>query len=254
MSLGTILTKFYNKLKAVNNSFLLKKRYRTMDRGPFYDIAIPYLPEDADANIVDIGAGDGGFASHLNLYDKYRNVLLLDASKQAVQDINERGLNAILYSAPEKLPFEPGTVDVIHCSHLVEHLTHTELYSFLKELNRVLRNGGTLIISAPLLWTGFYGDLSHIKPYHPGVFVRYLCKQSGQNTAETISQEFAVQKLIYRYIDSELDEWGATNIVFDLVCLLTKRVLGVLGIKKYIRNGFTLVLQKRSDVEVTKHN
>ncbi len=217
-----------------------------MDRTPFYEIAIPYLPKNREAMIVDVGSGEGAFASHLNNNDPHINVTLLDANNQAVQSLKERGFNAIKYKAPDKLPFENGTVDLIHCSHLVEHLTNEELYSFLKEIDRVTCAGGILIISAPLLWEGFYGDLSHVRPYAPAVFVRYLCNQSGQHSAKSVSREFVVEKLVYRYADSDSGEWGATNIVLDFVIQVAGGVLKKLGIRKYIRNGFTLVLKRNA--------
>ena len=251
------MNNFYDKPNSWKNSFYSRKNYSTMDRHPFYEIAIPYLPNDKDGIIVDIGAGEGEFANHLDLYSKYSNLFLLDANNQTIQYLKERKINAISYRAPERLPFEDSTVSFIHCSHMVEHLNHTELYSFIKEINRVLNNGGILVISAPLLWDCFYYDLSHIKPYYPRVFISYLCRQSSQRTAEGISQNFTVQKLVYRYTTSGFGEWGANNIVFDFIIQISKKILRKIGINKYIQNGFTLVLQKiemRKIQSTTKFN
>ena len=235
---------FYDKLNSWKNSFYARKKYSTVDYHPFYRITIPFLPNDKDGIIVDIGSGKGEYANLLDLYGKYNNVLLLDANNQTIQHLKKKQINAILYRAPERLPFEDSTVSFIHCSHLVEHLNHTELHSFLKEINRVLNSRGILVISAPLLWEPFYDDLSHIKPYYPGVFTRYLCKKSGQPTTECISQEFAVQKLVYRYTTGGYGEWGANTIVVDFIIQIFKKILRKIGINKYIQNGFTLVLQK----------
>ena len=33
---------------------------------------------------------------------------------------------------------------------------------------------GVLVISATILWDGFFRDMSHIKPHYPSVFINYL--------------------------------------------------------------------------------
>ena len=42
-------------------------------------------------------------------------------------------------------------------------------------MDRCLKNNGYIIISTPLLWYGFYDDLSHVKPYNPEVLLKYFC-------------------------------------------------------------------------------
>ncbi|UCH13373.1 MAG: class I SAM-dependent methyltransferase [Bacteroidales bacterium] len=238
------MNKFYDKLDSWKKSFRSRKNYTTKDRHPFYEIAIPYLPNNKAEVIVDIGAGKGEFVNHLNLYAKYKNVFLLDANKHTIQYLKEKHSNAILYRAPEKLPFEDSTVSFIHSSHMVEYLNHVEFYTFLKEIDRILKDKGILMISAPLLWEEFYYDLSHVRPYYPDVFTVYLCSEKGVQTREVISKNYTIQKLIYRYTTIDSVDWGANSIIFDFIIQLLKKVLKNLGINKYKKNGFTLILQK----------
>jgi ubiquinone/menaquinone biosynthesis C-methylase UbiE len=238
------MSNFTEKLNSWKNSFYSRKHYCTLNRHPFYEIAAPYLPPDKDEVVLDIGAGEGEFAQHLGLFSKYTNLYLLDANGQTIDSLAPKTSNAILYRAPEKLPFGDGTVSFIHCSHLMEHLSHSELYSFLKEIDRVLNKGGVLVISAPLLWKYFYINLSHVKPYYPDIFIKYLCNPAGQRSAESISHKFAVKKLVYRYTTTDFGEWGANNVVFDFILQVSKRIWRKIGINKYVQNGFTLVLQK----------
>jgi ubiquinone/menaquinone biosynthesis C-methylase UbiE len=232
------------RLNSWKNAFDSRQKYSTMDRRPFYEIARPYLPNNKAGIIVDIGAGEGSFASHLGLYGKYTNIYLLDGNNQTIQYLKEKQTNAILYRAPNKLPFEDSCISFIHCSHMVEHLTHTELYSFLKEIDRVLGNKGTLVISTPLLCDLFYSDLSHIKPYNPDIFINYLCRRAKQRTAENISENYSVQMLVYRQMPTNFVGWGASNLFIDFTIQVLKKVLIKFGINNYINNGFTLVLQK----------
>lgn len=232
------------KLDSWKKSFHSRERYCTMKRQLFYEIAALYLPDNKDRIIVDIGAGEGSFAEQLDLYNKYTNLFLLDANNQTVESLKGRTTNAILYSAPARLPFEDGAVSFIHCSHMVEHLDPKELHSFLREIDRVLNRGGILVVSAPLFWKGFYGDLSHKKPYYPSVFINYLCNGASQRSAESISQKFTLERLVYRYTTTDFVEWGANNMIIDLFIQILKKILKKIGLSKYVQNGFTLVLQK----------
>ena len=49
----------------------------------------------------------------------------------------------------EKLPFEDDTFDVVHANQLIEHLSDTDM--FIKEVYRILKASGYLIISTPNL-------------------------------------------------------------------------------------------------------
>src|SRR5690606_13713379 len=82
-----------------------------------------------------------------------------------------------------------------------EHLQPQEVYETMKELNRCCRPGGAIVISAPLLWSGFYDDLSHIKPYPPASFVKYLSKVGATATRSLITDKFKVERLQYRYLE-----------------------------------------------------
>lgn len=150
-----------------------------------------------------------------------------------------------------ELPFESGFFNLIHASHIVEHLPPDELYEFLKEVDRCLTPGGVFVISAPLLWSEFYADLSHLKPYNPKVFVKYLCDASGENlTRPKISSDFSVERLVYIYVDkSRFDGYlSVYNIRLHLLNVVLRKVSKfkqILGFRNIERNGFTLVLKKR---------
>jgi SAM-dependent methyltransferase len=241
----------FNKIKSFYKGWRIpfeeRRKYCTMDRFPFYDIAAEYLPEDKESIVVDIGAGNGSFVKHLNLSDRYKNLYLLDGNRDSVDKLKSIGKNAILYTAPDKLPFNDNSVSFIHCSHLVEHLDDHQLYAFLREIDRVLLSGGLLVISSPLLWDKFYDDLSHKKPYNPSVFIKYLGNVSDNYTRETISTKYEVQKLVYRYYISDLNcgVHSKFAICDFFISLLRKACLKV-GFANYKKNGFTLVLRKNS--------
>jgi predicted SAM-dependent methyltransferase len=55
----------------------------------------------------------------------------------------------------DALPYADGSVDLIYCSHVIEHIEDVHAFRFLREAARVLRPGGVLRISTPdahFLW------------------------------------------------------------------------------------------------------
>jgi hypothetical protein len=64
-----------------------------------------------------------------------------------------------------KWPWKDGTVDEVHCSHMVEHLDWPERVHFFNELYRVLKVGAKAVVITPH-WASnrFYGDPTHKSP------------------------------------------------------------------------------------------
>jgi ubiquinone/menaquinone biosynthesis C-methylase UbiE len=227
------------------SEFDRRQRYAASSREPFFELAAAYLPVGEDGIVVDIGAGDGSFARSQNLVLRYKNLYLLDHNTESVAALKKEFPKAEVYSAPEKLPFDDKTVSFIHLSHIVEHLESRQLYTFLGECDRVLADGGVLVISAPLLWDRFYDDLSHVKPYAPAVFINYLCAKRANANAEAVSDSYHVQELVYRFRAAPAEDgWGSRFFVVDAVLRVSRVIISALGFRRYLRNGFTLVLKK----------
>lgn len=70
-----------------------------------------------------------------------------------------------------------SSVDEVHCSHFVEHLTGPERIHFVNELWRVLKPGGKATIITPH-WASCraYGDLTHQWPPVSEFWFYYLSK------------------------------------------------------------------------------
>jgi len=212
-------------IKKWKKIFLLKNKYRTNKRNLFYNLAYNYLPNNRNVSIVDIGCKNNLFISYIKLNMNYKNIFLLDK--------NPLDKNTIYYKAPENLPFNDYSIDYIHCSHLIEHLSYIELLRFLKEINRVLNINGILIISTPLLWNIFYNDIDHIKPYNPSIFINQLTN-------------YKVLKLVYRYnhLDSFSEGLGSEIKTIDFIIQVFRKILLKLKIHNYKKNGYTLILKK----------
>ena len=55
-----------------------------------------------------------------------------------------------------KIPLDTSSVDLIYCSHTIEHLEEAKVINFLKECSRILKSGGVMRLSIPHTENNFY--------------------------------------------------------------------------------------------------
>jgi len=243
------------KYKDWKEAFQMKKKYSKNFPFCFYDLAAKYLPEDEKAIVIDVGCGECRFEDYLDLWNKYKNLFVLDGNLETVDKIKEKTRlihefdYTIEYIAPNRMLFENESVDYIFCGHLIEHLDFKELYKLFKEFDRVLKNDGILVVSTPMLWNGFYGTLSHVKPYHPALFKDYFYTddENINPSYKPISRKYKLEELVYRYhtfVDIH-NTMGSSIKAFDFLIQFSKYVLRALGIKKYTQTGYTIILRKQ---------
>lgn len=81
-------------------------------------------------------------------------------------------------------PWEDDSIEEVHCSHFLEHLTATERIHFANELCRVLIKGGKAAIITPA-WASnrAYGDLTHQWPPVSEMWYFYLNKAWREQNA-----------------------------------------------------------------------
>src|SRR5690606_1620293 len=151
-----------------------------------------------------------------------------------------------LYGKLPQLNFEDQFFDLIHCSHVIEHLQPHELYDTLIQMDRVLKVGGQLVISTPLLWEGFYNDLSHVKPYSPFVLEKYMTGAFSNNlTRDPVSENYAITRLEYRYMNnSTKDMLNEKNDIIVRIFLSLRYRLRKRGLRELQKTGYTMVLTK----------
>ncbi len=211
----------------------------TRSRIPFFEIARNIIKPDD--KVLDIGAGDGCFSRYCKRNDFY----LVDGNEITIQKHKDEFPNYI-YSKLPTLPFDDNMFDLIHVSHVLEHLDNQEFYETIKEINRCLKYSGHLVISMPLLSDFFYDDLSHIKPYNPAIFFKYLTKDTVNNLSRSkISEEYEIIQLQHRYDGKKLLEFPQVQGMIHF-WILNKFFGGLrrIGFKKYVKTGYTIVLKK----------
>lgn len=99
--------------------------------------------------VLDIGVGNGTL-ERLSLA-KGIDIHALDPSERAIQRLRgDMGLeDRAQVGYAQAIPFRDSEFDVVVMSEVLEHLDDTALSSALKEVKRVLKPGGVLLITVP---------------------------------------------------------------------------------------------------------
>ncbi|MBB5414124.1 class I SAM-dependent methyltransferase [Paraburkholderia atlantica] len=117
----------------------------------------------SDKVVVDFGTGSWGFACVFEKLHHCKMAIGIDISAHAVALSEEKSRNGnfaygdrfkYLVSDGIKIPLEDNTADVFFTGECIEHVENTD--AFLDEIHRVLKPGGTLILTTPNPHPWFY--------------------------------------------------------------------------------------------------
>lgn len=124
---------YFENLAMYNYSYLNKKCHQKR-----IEIVSEYIKRYAPSapRILSIGCGNGEAESHLE-----GNVCGLDTHLVSHAPID------ITQGSVEDIPFPSESFDVVFLGELIEHLY--DIHSAMKEIRRVLRKGGILVLTTP---------------------------------------------------------------------------------------------------------
>jgi len=136
------------------------------------------------AVIVDIGCGDGQALRAAADGNAGHRFVGLDWSASAVGQSRARGIS-VLRAAVDgpALPLASGSADVVIMSEVIEHLVDTD--AALYEARRILRPGGSLLLSTPNLAAWYNRGLlvAGIQPVFSEVSLRGVFGRPGSQVA-----------------------------------------------------------------------
>lgn len=124
-----------------------------------------------DLRILDVGAGTGATSKAL---EKYGRVLAVDASAAATTIARTRGLDVARMDAG-RLALPDATFDLVVVLDVIEHLYDDA--SAVRELRRVLKPGGVLLVTVPAykwLWSSHDVANHHWRRYRRGELKQVL--------------------------------------------------------------------------------
>jgi 2-polyprenyl-3-methyl-5-hydroxy-6-metoxy-1,4-benzoquinol methylase len=99
------------------------------------------------ATVLDLGCGAGEFSAELVAAGA--SPIAVDVAAEALRRARSLvpGLDARLWRAGEPLPVDDNAVDAVWAGEVVEHVA--DVAPWLSEVRRVLRPGGTLLLTTP---------------------------------------------------------------------------------------------------------
>lgn len=125
----------------------LDKRVFSADAVGGYDFIQPMSRfTTTESFVLDFGCGKGQMVQHMQTLG-YKNVWGTDPSSLLLKD-SPKSANLKLMT-DHRIPFADDTFDFVYCSGVLHHIGWDQLPQVLKEVGRVLKNGGHFLYAEP---------------------------------------------------------------------------------------------------------
>lgn len=134
-----------------NNDFLMRRDYQELYTR---DLAINALGDVENKIGLDLGGGQGTYSQFLTLMNAKMSVQDLSESdkKLGIAQCNKLGIKIdFRIGDVQNLQFEDETFDFVISNDFFEHINFREKINVIKEISRVLKPGGKLVIKTPNL-------------------------------------------------------------------------------------------------------
>lgn len=213
-----------------------------------------YARLPSQGKILDVGCGRGAF-----VFNAPQRIIGLDYNFDSLTIAKEARIAHVICANATRLPFRDGSFENVHCADLIEHFNTDEAWMILKQLYRVLKKGGKLLISGPMPGDEFWCDPSHVRPYPPESLISFfvLDRQKGRGTNPTYNSIGAASVLgIYRryrplfrlpyQLQTDDQRCRLRNLIHPRSLLFfTGNILARVGISRFWSPaGYSLLLQK----------
>jgi len=193
--------------------------------------------------ILDIGCGHGLFIER-----SPDRIIGLDLNPNSIAICKRKGLN-VIQGTCFCLPFEDSSIGGVYCSHLIEHLNLQDALRLVKEIDRVLRVGGRLVVKTPLPNPHFYDDPTHVKPYPPPAVIHLFGKRDGQDTLSIeVCGKYKVISISYDrgllYEPLVTPSSNPKKFFVELILRAAAMFFAQFGIRRFKKVAYTIVLGK----------
>lgn len=112
-------------------------------------VELSMVPITENCRLLDLGCGDGDFTSRVQTVVRATEVHGVEIAEEQVENARTRGIKVFSCNLNERFEFSSDHYDLIVASHIIEHLSNTD--GFLREIYRVLRDRGQVLIATPNL-------------------------------------------------------------------------------------------------------
>ncbi len=127
--------------------------------------------------ILDAGCGTGGLSQKLKQFGK---VTAIDINNLALQYARKKKLDRVIKASVCSLPFKKNSFDVIISLDVIYHKKVEDDIIALKEMNRVLKPGGIIILRVPA----------------------FECLRGGHDIVVETKHRYSLPELKYKLVES----------------------------------------------------
>jgi len=113
------------------------------------EVILKLLEQNSSAKLLDCGCNTGELTLELGRRIGTKQVYGIEVFEEYAKQAIENGVKVYPADLNSPLPIDSETFDVVHASHVIEHLHNTD--GFIREIYRVLRRGSYAVVSTPNL-------------------------------------------------------------------------------------------------------
>jgi ubiquinone/menaquinone biosynthesis C-methylase UbiE len=230
-----MLRKILNKVEKRLNEKLDEIEYVKIHRVLEGNIAIDGL------SIIDVGSGlcDGALFFR-KLYPSAM-ITCVDINQDLVNLALDKGFVASQASITA-IPYADEAFNIVHCSHVIEHLGYPSVTQALDELLRITKKGGVVIIRSPLIINHrFFNDIDHVRPYPPNAILSYFSYKKQQKIS---TYNVAEISRWYTRIYCEINYYKYPGSLVKYLNLILRILWTVLGVPSASPNNYGIALRK----------
>lgn len=105
--------------------------------------------EDGPLRVLDVGSSTGRGGEELRRHLPEVELWALDCVSERLDRIDRAVYRSVLCAEAMSIPVADGFVDAIIAGEFIEHLTPEDAAASLREFYRVLRSGGSVLLTTP---------------------------------------------------------------------------------------------------------
>jgi len=125
--------------------------------------------------ILDVGCGDAFFEEC-----HPKRFIGIDIEITRLNQAHKRGVTNLLLGNAKGLPFADDAFDGVLLKDVLEHFYLEQAFHVLREVSRVLKLGGILVITTTKNTQDFWDKPDHVRPYSNKWVSRVLIQELGQ--------------------------------------------------------------------------
>lgn len=179
-----------------------------------------FVDVPSGARILDYGCGQASYLC--DFHDRGIAISGAEIASHLVEACRNNGLDVHKVDDFSHIPFKDGTFDIVYLMQVFEHLR--DPHGFMKELARILKNGGTLYLALPnaaSIWRKVFGEnwvSGWFAPFHLFFYNRdmlaKMAEEHGFDVVESWSRTpeswFRLNLKAYLYSKENQLEWRST--------------------------------------------